>query len=204
MEARFDKYVDKVKCFYRTNEEFFHTLNHVINMFEVFEKYEDEFDEEFGDYNKEDLFWSIAYHDCFYLPGYAFNEEISAEIFYREFQNIHVKWAIESTKFDFKRFYNSNPFQKLQFPIERILHDLDWYCLREYYSLVTQENAVEKEACLLSNYSCDEIRKNRLEFYKAISKHDIFVTNAFKKYNSIAKEDICYRIKDFEKIYKIK
>lgn len=40
MDSRFDKYVDKVECFYRTEEEFFHTLNHVIDMFEVFEKYD--------------------------------------------------------------------------------------------------------------------------------------------------------------------
>ena len=203
MKKRYDKYLERVQKFYRDNYEFYHTIHHIEKMFELYEEHR-KFLKANMTYNEEELLWSIAYHDCFYLPGYAFNEEISAEIFYREFQNIHVKWAIESTKFDFKRFYNSNPFQKLQFPIERILHDLDWYCLREYYSLVTQENAVEKEACLLSNYSCDEIRKNRLEFYKAISKHDIFVTNAFKKYNSIAKEDICYRIKDFEKIYKIK
>ena len=69
MQKRFDKYIDKVERFYSKNKEHYHTIHHIHRMFEVYEKFEEQFDEEF-EYDKDDLFWSIAFHDAYYLVGY--------------------------------------------------------------------------------------------------------------------------------------
>lgn len=197
MNKRFDKYVDKVRKFYRDDENFYHTIHHVIKMFEVFETYEKDFDKEFGKYDKEILFWSIAYHDCFYIPGYEFNEEISADIAFKEFNDACIRANILSTKLNLNL---KNPFTNVVFPIVKILHDLDWFCFRDYFALISQEDKVIKEACEIGGYNIGDVIRNRFKFYEAIKDIDIFRTETLKHFNEEAKENIVCRIRDFKGI----
>ena len=88
MNTRFAKYIDRAAKYYRKDKRYYHTIYHVLNMFEQFSAFEKEWDKEFthletdwlyNDNRKEELFWSIAFHDAYYMPGFVKNEAFSAD-----------------------------------------------------------------------------------------------------------------------------
>ena len=199
MNERFDKYIDKVERFYSKNKEHYHTIHHIHRMFEVYEKFEEQFDKEF-EYDKDDLFWSIAFHDAYYLVGYEHNEYISGEIAMKELREIKdneslfkIKKTIWMTEVD----QNDTNFSKLKTPEEKIIHDLDWSGFFDYYHLLKNEEKIFQEANDTGNFYWRDVRKNQFNFYKMFSKSNLYLTNAMKDLNKVARENISSRINDF-------
>ena len=200
MKKRYDKYLERVQKFYRDNYEFYHTIHHIEKMFELYEEHR-KFLKANMTYNEEELLWSIAYHDSFYIPGVDYNEEISSNIALHDLNGVNgdflifaVKENILSTKVD-KKDIN---FSKISYDEEKILHDLDWFGFSDYFLLKRNERKIAKEANQLMHFNYNEIEKNQLEFYKTFCHSDIFLTDCFKHLNEEAKENLRVAISDIE------
>lgn len=189
------KQFNHVRKFYRTNEEYYHTIHHIEKMFDIYFDHEKEFEKEFPNHSKKLLFNGIAYHDSFYIPGYKYNERMSAKIAYydlfkemTEYEVSIVERMILSTDINF-------PLDMLNIKDEeRILHDLDWSRFLNYDTIVLDDEKILKEAQFLSGYTSDVVIKNQLKFYKYYKNKKIFLTETFKQYEDIVKDNMDKRI----------
>lgn len=186
MNNNFDKYINKVQRYYRDNVNYYHTIYHIINMFKLFNYYQESFEQEFGKYNKEVLCWAIAYHDSFYMPGFSKNEEISAIIAKTELNSIidveEVGQLILGT------IPSNNYFITTE---EKILHDLDWSGFRYWEDLVNNQKKILTEAVEIGKYDQKLVIENQYKFYQQLVDKDIFVTNTFgNRFNKLAKNNL--------------
>ena len=213
----FASYINAVKRHYKSSHEFYHTIHHITNMFELYEKYKSEFDKEiekeyeeykqYSDYNKliekqkEILYWSIAYHDSYYMPGFTINEQISAKIADYELHKIigYSKYADYS--YEVKDTILSTDISNTNFDtaIKRILHDLDWSGFTDYYKFFENHVKIFTEAVCVGEYDLNVVKENQLKFYKSIIDKDIFKTEFCQDWNKLAKENLTKIISVLEK-----
>ena len=189
----YDKYFSKVKKFYFFDTKKYHTIHHVRDLFNLYEKYRFEFLNEFPDLNEDDLFWTIAWHDSVYIVGNKLNEKFSAELYLEEMKIPYfddVYNAILSTKIGTTVFENS---------LQKVMHDLDWNSFGWPFHIFEKNVLkIRNEATCDYHYSVKEVKKNQLEFYNSLLGKDIFVTVTFSKFNGMAKKNIETIIKEME------
>lgn len=189
----YDKYIEKVKRFYSNDESKYHTIHHVRELFNLYDKYRNEFLNEFPDLNEEDLFWTIAWHDSVYIIGNKLNEKFSAELYLEEMKISYydiVYNAILSTKIGTTEFKNS---------VQKIMHDLDWNGFGWPFPIFEKNILkIRNEATCEGHYTVEEVKKNQLEFYNSLLGKDIFVSVTFSKLNGMAKKNIETIIKVLE------
>lgn len=210
-QERLKKYLSLAKPYYRDDPKYYHTFDHIKDCFLKFIQNEEMFDEQYSDhdtrfdYNKDLLFWSIAFHDAFYMPGLQANEELSFEIYSAVMiQNsmvcdTHVYNIILSTKF--------SKFLDYKLASEKIMHDLDYSCFISAEELEKAEKKIYNEFVGILQLEDNEIQRNffkakRIEFYKNLLEKlkenkiygDLFYTAPFSKYNKYVKSNIQERI----------
>lgn len=189
----FDKYLNQVRRFYRTSNKYYHTIHHIEDMFVLFDKYEKVWDSEFHKYNKSVLKWAIAYHDCFYMPGFNKNEHIAALITLFDLPDEvcsaidGICSAIESTVPSNTDFDN---------PVDKILHDLDWSGFSNIKTLRENETKIITEAVEVGGIKYSDAVNNQIKFYEAIKNKDLYVTSAFNQFNEVAKNNINTRLNE--------
>ena len=191
-----NKYVEKVEEYYSKDIKQYHTIYHILELFEIYNKYKDSILNEFPNLNEEALFNAIAYHDSIYIIGCKMNEVYSAEVFVQKNRDINEDIlrltydAILSTRID-NIHYDTD--------VERVLHDLDWNSFSKDYSDFKRDtDKIMYEATCRHLYTEKEVRKNQLDFYKSIVNKKIYITNTFSKFNDIAKHNLECRIKEIE------
>ena len=189
----FDKYLNQVRRFYRTSNKYYHTIHHIEDMFILFDKYEKVWDSEFPKYNKNVLKWAIAYHDCFYMPGFSQNEHISALIALYDCPlesfatRTNICTAIETTV----------PTNTLfNVPAHKILHDLDWSGFSDMETMRKNEEKIITEAVEIGGIKFNDAVENQIKFYKAIRNKYLYVTEAFKSFNKLANNNINTRLNE--------
>ena len=190
---KYDKYVETVKRFYSNDESKYHTIYHVRDLFNLYEKYRFKFINEFPDLDEDDLFWTIAWHDSVYIVGNKLNEQFSAELYMEEMgRNYYdaIFDAILSTKIGTNIFVNS---------LEKVMHDLDWNSFGWPFSIFEKNVLhIRNEATCEGHYTIKEVKKNQLEFYKSLLGKDIFVTKTFSKLNGMAKKNVETIVRELE------
>ena len=179
-----NRYIEQVEKFYSKDEKKYHTIHHVERLFDLYNQYRDEFIKEFPNINENALFEAMAYHDCVYVIGDKFNEELSAQAYLKDFPfaKSHVYNAILSTKVGCSNFKND---------VEKILHDLDWSSFSQDYELFTKDaEGIIYEAVCEGRYPENMVRANQKKFYENYMDKDIYVTNTFSKFNEIARMNL--------------
>jgi predicted metal-dependent HD superfamily phosphohydrolase len=203
MNIRFKKYFDKAEKFYRTEETYYHTIHHVKYMFEMYEKFEKRFKAEFGEYDEELLLWAIVFHDAYYLPGFKYNEFISAEIAAKELREdfcnadlFKIQKIIMHTEVSFQ----DKNFEWHTEAEEKIIHDLDWLSFSNYDEIVLNQIKIFTEAKEVGKiYDTLLIKTNQLKFYQNFQNSNIFTTKTLSHLNPIAQENIKLAIRNFKK-----
>lgn len=196
-------YLKKVKLYYKENENYYHTIHHVENLFKKYEEFQDEFEKEFSltEDDKAILFYAIAYHDSFYIPGYKYNEEISAEIARQDLKTIVNSYslykivnAIKSTSLKFPLDLTTVKFEEI------ILHDLDWSRFLNYEDIIKDDEKVLNEA--VDALKCDEqeVIKNQIKFYEKFRNKKIYHSKTFSKFNKIVKENMNKRYQELKEM----
>lgn len=184
---------------------YYHTLDHIKEMFKLYEQKEQEFINESMRLKEpihfDTLFWAIAYHDAIYMPGFAKNEELSAQVAEEELSNpscsasnflglpADVAHLILTTKPSFEDHVSIE---------ERILHDLDWAGFRAYDFMKENEKLIFNEAIAIGGYTAEQVKEGQLKFYKSLIGKDIYKTDVFRPYNQGAQVNILQRIAALE------
>lgn len=217
MNTRFAKYIDRAAKYYRKDNRYYHTIYHVLNMFEYFDAFEKEWDKEFthletdwlyNDNRKEELFWSIAFHDAYYMPGFVKNEAFSADIadveLFNEFfngnldiqgiKNNIISTIPTNTNFDRIIYFENGQHKLVHDPMKMILHDLDWSGFSSIETLRKNETKIITEAVEVGGIKYDDAVNNQIKFYEAIKNKDLYVTSAFNQFNKVAKKNIKTRL----------
>ena len=143
---------------------------------------------EFPDFNEEKLFECFDFHDAIYVPGSKTNEEDSVQVYLENGgRDKEVMDCILSTKIGTEEFKND---------LEKVMHDLDWSGFRDYTTMLINEKKILKEAVDKGKYTEQEAINGQIAFYQSIRNKDLYVTNTFKKFNGIAKNNIERRLKN--------
>lgn len=181
-------YLYRLGMYYSDDPKKYHTIHHVINMFDLLSLYSPDWDLEFSGFDSHRLKEAITWHDSVYIPGSKTNEEDSAEL-YRSVcgDDLVVIEAILSTKVGNKEFKNST---------EMILHDLDWSGFIDYDTMCRNEKKIIYEFSCDGRYTEAEAMEGQIKFYKSIVNDPIYVTKTFKVYNDIAQDNIKRRLEE--------
>lgn len=174
--------------YYSSNEEWYHTRQHIEELLFMWDFYKKFFVNEFKDIDEKALVETIYYHDSVYIPGSKTNEEDSVNVYLQE-GGIDKKVidCILSTKVGNVCFQNE---------VEKIMHDLDWSGFRDYVTMLRNEKNILREAVEKGGYKENEALNCQIEFYKSIYEKEIYVTETFKKFNKLVKTNIKRRLKD--------
>jgi len=187
-----------VLLFYPQERKYYHSVWHIMNMFENFSSRKSQFNLSIKD--ELALFFAILFHDVVYKVGSTENEDNSIE-FAKEYFAINpikgidvdaVYNLIDVTKVSHKNFDNE---------LEKIIHDLDWIGFINYDIMVHNEELIHNEATR-DGITDDEFFEGQRKFYSYALSFDIYKTDAFKIYNAQAKENIRRRIAELEDMSK--
>lgn len=179
-------YEDVVKK-YSSKNRYYHNLNHIIHMSELWKKYKDSF--EFPNF----AFIAIVYHDIIYNTNSSNSENESAEyftsLFHKKFitniksnEIVYISDLIKYTKHNC--FFGDKLFKDI-----KLFLDLDLAILSSSSSeyLNYSEN-IRKEFKRYPNFL---YKKGRLDFLqKFLQKENIYLSNKFKKLEKIARKNI--------------
>ena len=188
--------------FYKTNTEYYHTINHVYDLLNLFQKYRAEFLHEYPNLNEFALFEAIKWHDSFYIPGYECNENKSAAQFliYNDNSKLTsdtidlIDLIITSTKIGYN-FTDELPSEC------KVMHDLDWSGFNDYELFKTNREKIYREAVEVGKFDSCTVRRNQIDFYRKFSEKPLYLTKTFSKFNDIAKENMLKLADELENTY---
>tara|TARA_B100002019_G_C21265423_1_gene599145 strand:- start:2283 stop:2936 length:654 start_codon:yes stop_codon:yes gene_type:complete len=203
----YSKHYDTVVKLMDKEHLFYHTIDHINFMLEsaneIFIKNPttdckkimvDSINKKF--FMPDVLFFSIIFHDCFYIPGNENNEEVSATIAHYELKNKKdsdkladiVYSLIKSTKKHEQIFpANSNNGY-----INQLLIDLDLLNLAaDYNDFLKTNELIKKEFCFSGKVSPEMFDKGRIDFFNSmLNKQPILKTNHFSQLNTKIEQNI--------------
>ena len=175
--------------------KFYHTLTHIENSIELFEKNKDLINEN----SQKEFLIALWFHDIIYYPGNSENEKKSAKIaenFCKEIDNSNLninqikKYIIETTNHIVDNINYSDDSYNLFLDIDMSVVGLENY--EEYEKNIKLE--------YLNIYDLEEYNIGRIEFLKTLlNKKKIFRTERFfNLYENKARNNILMGIKMLE------
>lgn len=177
--------------YYSKNADHYHTIFHVENLLSLWEKYRNEFLTEYPRLNENALIEAIKWHDSYYVPGDALNEQKSALLFLKyadesnytpnEIQLIDL--IISSTRIG----YN---FDLVAIPELMVMHDLDWSGFNDYEIFKENCEKICREAIDVGKFEESVVRQNQINFYRKFAEKPLYMTKTFSKFNDVAKENM--------------
>lgn len=197
------------KKFYSINKDQYHTIYHIENLLYLWEKYKDEFMEEFPELDEETLITAIKWHDSHYVPGDELNEVKSVENYINAVVD-YINEMMESKDVDATIFTAFNPLVCLiiestkngynftdELPAEcKVMHDLDWSGFNDYETFKNNCEKIYQEAIDHNPFPKEDenfgqkIRKNQIEFYRKFAEKPLYLTKTFSKFNDIARKNM--------------
>lgn len=169
---------------YSKNKQMFNTIYRVDELKFVFEIYCKYFFDQFPELKQEEVLKSVEYYNACYIPFFERNEE-SVKKYMNDnlFFNKNIVDVILSI---------GNENKRLETSLYKVLHDLDLSWLKDYDSLINQQQKILKE-CLI--FGIENPQEKMIEFYKKmLGSKDIYLTKTFNCFNEIAKENIMMRL----------
>lgn len=188
------------KC-YSHDKLKYHTIHHIDTMLSILEDKWKEIKEEFPELTEKDyteLWIAICFHDSIYKPGDSKNEVNSANLFSLTFNFLDLdKKKIENL------ILSTIPFSdKINTPLEKILHDLDWLGFSDLKTATLNEGKIINEF-VSAGYSNKECITGQKNFYKKllekIQNQPLYLTKTFASCNDSVKSVLENRISYLEK-----
>lgn len=188
----------------------YHSTNHVRDMLHTFVNHYDEITEVYPEFLKEDavkeLVLAVLWHDAEYTAWKNDNELHAATCFVGAMERMpesqryfladekmqeRIVDDILSTRYSVTRYDNN---------VQKVLHDLDWYCFSSQDLLFKAETLILEELQTHGSLNEEEALKARLGFYRDLieSKRQIFVSRWMEGSNKDAEVLIKDRIAAIE------
>lgn len=184
----------KAKSFMSHDETIYHNIFHIDEMLTQLNMYKATMNQ--TDYRK--LYIAICYHDAIHKSNDLNNEENSVNLFNRDFGKIFDKNDVEDIKnmiLCTKSNIDYDEIKKIK--NADLLHDLDMISFIDYETMKGNDVKIRAEH---KDVSVDEFYKNKLEFFKRLIKHGVFISTKYKKYNTIALENIKTYMKEINEL----
>jgi len=165
--------IEFTKPFYNSQSRFFHNWNHI----------EDGLNYQYLFTNEQYAAW--LFHDIVYLPGFSYNEKVSAdylaEYLRKTPSNIDIEVAVQIIM-DTKEHVSTIKESSLVLDIDMLCFSFDYEVFALSRELVTQE--------YVGFFSKEEVLKGVYHFIDNMRGREIYKTENFLQYNEKAQKNI--------------
>lgn len=191
----FEKFVyQRAKCFMSEDKSIFHNIDHIDEMINQLHMIKSSM--KVNDYKK--IFLASCYHDAVHVPMDENNEENSINVLNKDFGKIIDQEDFEDIK---NMILSTNKNWKhdeiKEFKNADLLHDLDLISFIDYETMKNNDVKIRTEYNSLSTL---EFYEFKLEYFNNLLKDKIFISNNYKKYNSIASSNISNYIEEIKQM----
>lgn len=191
----FEKFVyQRAKCFMSEDKSIFHNIDHIDEMINQLHMIKSSM--KVNDYKK--IFIAACYHDAVHVPMDENNEENSINVLNKDFGKIIDQEDFEDIK---NMILSTNKNWKhdeiKEFKNADLLHDLDLISFIDYETMKNNDVKIRTEYNSLSTL---EFYEFKLEYFNNLLKDKIFISNNYKKYNSIASSNIGNYIEEIKQM----
>ena len=180
-EEIMDQYVTK---YMKNDEHIFHNKNHIDEMLNQLKMYKALIP--LNDF--KNIYFAICYHDAIHIPGRSDNEEKSIELFLKDWKKVLSNEEINiisSYILSTKTYAKYDEIKKIKYA--DLVHDLDMMSFIDYETLKANDVKIRSEH---ENISLLEFYQYKIKYYEMLIENGIFISSQFKKYNTIAIENI--------------
>lgn len=172
----------------------FHNINHIEDMLTQLNMFKTSIP--IAEYKK--IFFAICYHDAIHIPGNDDNEEKSFELLRKDWSKVLDEddlATIEKYILATKTGVEYDVIKKTKYA--DLIHDLDMISFIDYETMKNNDVKLKTE---YSIYSPIEFYQHKLKYFKRLIKDGIFISSQYKKYNSIAIDNIKTYMKEIEEL----
>ena len=184
----------KAKNFMSDDQSIFHNIYHIDDMLNQLNMFKATMNS--NDYRK--LYLAICYHDAVHNPCDLKNEEKSIELLRRDFGKVlsedefnDISNMIVCTKSsinydEIKKYKNAD-----------LMHDLDLISFIDYETMKANDVKIRSEK---DDVEISTFYKRKLNYYNDLLKNGVFISSKYKKYNTIANENIKLYINEIKNL----
>jgi acyl-CoA thioesterase YciA len=182
----------KATGFMSNDKSIFHNINHINDMLNQLSLLKATMNP--VEYKK--LYTAICYHDAVHVYGNSDNEEQSVKVFERDFKRAIAQSDMEEIS---KLILSTNSGVTIDeiksIKNADILHDLDMMSFIDYETIKANDVKIRSER---GDISIEEFYKQKLKYYKKLISDGIFISQKFKKFNSVAVDNVTRYIEDIK------
>ena len=142
------------------------------------------------------IYAAICYHDVVHIPGNTDNEEKSIELLKRDLGKAISETDLEQISkliLCTKTNYSYEDIKKVKYA--DLLHDLDMISFIDYDTMTANDVKIKTE---YSSITPLDFYKYKLKYFDRLINEGVFISSQYKKYNSIAIENIKRYTKEIE------
>lgn len=181
------------KKFISTDENIFHNVKHIKKMISQLKMYKSELSD--TDYKR--LYIAICYHDAVSKPGNNDNKEKSIDIFKKDFTRIFSEDELNKITQLIKCTTTGSDIPKVKHG--ELIHDLNILFYMDYETFRNNDIKIRTE---YSHLTPLEYYEYRLKYFKELIKSNIYISDYYDKFNSIAIKNIKKYMKEIKELIK--
>ena len=190
----FEDFVNQnCKKFISADENIFHNVKHIKKMISQLKMYKSEL----SDIDYKRLYIAICYHDSVCVPANNDNKEKSIEIFKKDFCRIFSEEEQNKIIQLIKCTKTCSEIPKVKHG--ELIHDLNLLFYMDYEKLRNTDIKIRTEHSQLTPL---EYYEYRLKYFKELTKSNIYISEYYEKFNSIAIKNIKKYMKEIKELIK--
>lgn len=172
------------KKYYSDNKYYYNTVFRVQQLKFIFNVYKKHLNKQFQGVDQKEVQRIIQYYNSCYVP-FDTNKENSVSCYLRD--------TDEPKKKIIDAILGFSVITEKSTSLQKILHDLDLSWLRSYEQMIEVQQKIMRQ-CQKLNIEKQQMRQKIISFYDGLLKTDVYVTETFSCFNSIAKQNLIMRL----------
>lgn len=196
-QDEFELYI-KQKAFSKisNDESIFHNTSHIEDMLTQLNMYK----QSIPNYEYKKLYAAICYHDIIHNANANDNKEQCVNIFKRDWLKVIDEETFNTvTQYILATKYDKSYDEIKEIKNADLIHDLNMLSFIDYETIKNADIRIKAE---YSHISPIDFYTFRLKYFKDLLKSGVFISSKYKKYNSIANENIKLYINEIEQLMK--
>ena len=194
-QEEFELYI-KQKAFSKisTDENIFHNTSHIEEMLTQLNMYK----QSMSNIEYKRLYAAICYHDIIHDATSSNNKEHCVEQFKRDwYKAIDNETYNIISEYILATKYNKTIEELKEIKNADLIHDLNMLSFIDYECIKSSDIKIKFE---YSHLTPIEFYNFRLKYFKDLLKTNVFISSKYKKYNTIAAENIKQYINEIEQL----
>ena len=193
----FEEFIyQKIKSVMCTDETIFHNINHIDDMLSQLRMLKATMNQ--NEYKK--LYIATCYHDIIHIADNENNEEESIKLLNRDLGKLLSEQDLSDISNMILCTKSNIDYEEIKkYKNADLLHDLDMLSFIDYETMKTNDVKIRSEH---DNITMEAFLKRKITYYKRLLETGVFVSSKYKKYNSIANENISQYIEELKTMIK--